>query len=147
MDIRDLLSKDSVNFSLKSDNKKDILTEMAKTIYKSGNILELDGFIKDIENREEQVSTGIGFGIAIPHTISSFVKSPCIAFGRSENSIDFKSVDGSPCSIFLMIAVSKDKSQEHIKIISHIVRKFAHKEIVKDLFNVQDYEELVKLLS
>lgn len=146
MNIKDLLSENNVNFSLKGNNKEDIIKEMAELMYQNGNITEYEGFINNIFERENKVSTGIGRGIAIPHTISKFVKKSCIAFGKSDKGIDFSAIDGKQCHIFLMIAVSEEKSDEHIKIISHIARKIAHTEIVNGLIEVNSFDALIELL-
>ncbi len=79
-----------------------------------------DAFTKDILIREEQSTTGIGDGIAIPHAKSAAVKVPAIAFGRSIAGIDYASLDGQPAHLFFMIAASEGANNDHLEALSRL---------------------------
>ena len=120
MKITQLLTEDTIILDVKSTSKQDILTELINQFDRAGNLNDKGAFTKDILAREEQSTTGIGDGIAIPHAKSAAVKVPAIAFGRSLPGIDYASLDGQPAHLFFMIAASEGANNDHLEALSRL---------------------------
>lgn len=104
MDIRSLLMKDIMIMDLKATTKSEVIDEMVHNYYEHGIIDDEDLYKKDIIKREEEGSTGMGDGIAIPHAHDAAVKKPAVQFARSVAGVDYDSMDGQPAHLFFMIA-------------------------------------------
>lgn len=104
-------------------------------------------FLQSVLDREAMSTTGIGFGIAIPHGKSCAVSQPTVAFTRLKNPIDWNSLDGEPVEIVFLLAVpSVSASDEHLRILSALARKLMHEEFKEKLFTSQDKKELQQFL-
>ncbi|WP_019415576.1 fructose-specific PTS transporter subunit EIIC [Paenisporosarcina sp. TG20] len=120
MKITQLLTKSTIILDLKADSKKAVLTELIDQLGRANKLTDKKAFTKDILAREEQSTTGIGDGIAIPHAKSTAVKEPAIAFGRSLTGIDYESLDGQPAHLFFMIAASEGANNDHLDALSRL---------------------------
>ena len=99
-------------------------------------------------DREKTGSTGIGFGVAIPHGKSAGVSKPGLAFAKLSRPIDWDSLDGQPVSIIFMIAVPEEAtSNEHLQILIEISRKLINEDFRNRLLVVDDQQELSHLLQ
>jgi fructose PTS system EIIBC or EIIC component len=120
MKITDLLREETIILDVQSKSKPAILKELVAQLDQAGTLNNKDSFMADILAREEQSTTGIGDGIAIPHAKSAAVKKPAIAFGRSTEGIDFESLDGKPAHLFFMIAASDGANNDHLEALSRL---------------------------
>lgn len=111
MRITELLTKDTIILQLKSQSKADVIEELVSKLDEAGKLNDKAGFREAILAREAQSTTGIGEGIAIPHGKSAAVKIPAIAFGRSEEGLDYEALDGQPSHLFFMIAASEGQTR------------------------------------
>lgn len=118
--ITQLLTEATIILDVEATSKQDVLTELINQFERAGNLNDKGGFTKDILAREEQSTTGIGDGIAIPHAKSAAVKVPGIAFGRSLPGIDYASLDGQPAHLFFMIAASEGANNDHLEALSRL---------------------------
>ncbi|ADA67019.1 putative PTS IIA-like nitrogen-regulatory protein PtsN [Thermotoga petrophila RKU-10] len=143
MELEKLFSPGCMSFDLKSKSKIEVIDELIDLLHKSGKITNKEKFKKAVLKREEEFSTGIGMGIAVPHGKDSSVKEPCIAFGVSKNGVDFDSMDGKPAYIFFLIAVPEESSDEHLRILSFISRKLMHENVRNKLFNAKSFEDVI----
>ena len=114
MKISDLLIKDRINLDVQSSDKTGIIRELAKLHESTGVLNDYEGYVKALMAREEQSSTGIGEGIAIPHAKTEFVKEPALAMGRKKEGIEYDSLDGEPATLFFMIAAPDGANNTHI---------------------------------
>ncbi|AEE92674.1 MAG: PTS sugar transporter subunit IIA [Tepidanaerobacteraceae bacterium] len=144
MEIRDMFSKERVNFDLKATTKEDVLDELIDILYKDGKITDREEFKKAVLKREEEFSTGIGLGIAIPHGKSAAVKEASIVFGKSKKGIDFNSMDGEPAYLFFLIAVPEESNDVHLKALSEISRRLMHDEVREKLYDAQNFEGFIE---
>ena len=117
MNITELLNVNLIKLELTSKTKEDVIIEMATILDENGKLLDKDKYVKAVQDREKEFSTGIGMGIAIPHGKSSGVKEAALVFGRSVNGIDYQSMDDELANIFFLIAVPEESSDEHLKIL------------------------------
>ncbi|SEJ47192.1 PTS system, fructose-specific IIC component [Bhargavaea ginsengi] len=120
MNITSLLTKDTVLLDLAAASKEAALSELVGKLDEAGKLSDREAFMNDILAREEQSTTGIGDGIAIPHAKSAAVREPAIAFGRSAEGIDYASLDGQPAHLFFMIAASEGANNAHLEALSRL---------------------------
>ncbi|WP_106495060.1 PTS fructose transporter subunit IIABC [Lentibacillus sp. Marseille-P4043] len=120
MKITDLLKEDTIKLDLKATSKSAVLSELADQLNSADRLNDKDAFLKNIFEREEQSTTGVGEGIAIPHAKTAAVKTPAIAFGRSSDGIDYDSLDGQPAHLFFMIAASEGANNAHLEALSRL---------------------------
>ncbi|KOF58274.1 hypothetical protein AGR56_00160 [Clostridium sp. DMHC 10] len=147
MKISDITSKELINLNLKGKTKKEVILELVKMLKDQGKIDSISGFAEDVFERENQCTTGFGKMIAIPHGKSSYVKESCVAIGKCSD-VDWQSLDGKPVTIVMLIAVPKEKaSTDHLVIISKLAEKLIDDNFVKNLLNVSEKEELLKILN
>ena len=147
MSIKDMFSKERVNFDLKSATKSDVLDELIEILFTDGKVTDKKAFKQAVLKREEEFSTGIGMGIAIPHGKSSAVTEASIVFGKSKNGIDYNSMDGQPAYLFFLIAVPEKSDDVHLRALSEISRKLMHAEIREQLFDTNSFEEFIKIFE
>lgn len=144
---KDMFSENRVCFNLKATNKDEVIKELIQILYNDGKIIDKEKFREAVLKREQEFSTGIGMGIAIPHGKSDAVKEASIAFGRSNDGIDYESMDGKPAHLFFLIAVPKESSDIHLRALSEISRKLMHTEIREQLFKSQSFEEFIEVFE
>ncbi|MRG88331.1 PTS fructose transporter subunit IIABC [Salinibacillus xinjiangensis] len=120
MKITELLNKDTIILDLQSGSKQEVLQELSHQLHSAGKLNDQETFLEAIKAREEQSTTGIGEGIAIPHAKTAAVETPAIAFGRSTNGVDYQSLDGQPAHLFFMIAASEGANNAHLEALSRL---------------------------
>ncbi|CDQ19282.1 PTS fructose transporter subunit IIABC [Halobacillus karajensis] len=120
MKITDLLTKDTILLQMSAASKPEAIDELVGKLDAAGKLKDRDAFKKAINDREEQSTTGIGEGIAIPHAKTSAVQTPAIAFGRSQKGLDYESLDGQPTNLFFMIAASEGANNTHLETLSRL---------------------------
>ncbi|MFC2947891.1 PTS fructose transporter subunit IIABC [Virgibacillus sediminis] len=120
MKITELLNEETIILDVAADSKQEVLSELIDQLDKAGRLDNKEAFKEGILKREEQSTTGIGEGIAIPHAKSAAVRQPAIAFGRSQDGIDFDSLDGQPAHLFFMIAASEGANNDHLEALSRL---------------------------
>lgn len=147
MAIKDVLKQDLIEFNMISKGKKEAIAELAAMLYDRGYITDLDIYIDAVMKREEIASTGLGMGIAIPHGKSSAVKTPCVAFGRSEQGIDYGADDGQPVHLVFLIAVPESSADEHLRILANISRKLIHETVREKLKVALTAESVYEVLE
>lgn len=147
MSVKEMFSEDRVNFDLKASNKNEVLDELIDILVHTGKVIDKDVFKKAVLKREEEFSTGIGMGIAIPHGKSSAVKEASIVFGLSKKGIDYQSMDDEPAHLFFLIAVPEESSDVHLRALSEISRKLMHTETREGIYNAKSFHEFIKVFE
>ncbi|MCQ2009872.1 MAG: fructose-specific PTS transporter subunit EIIC [Sporolactobacillus sp.] len=147
MKVTDLLTAATVNLDLKSTTKKDVLDELASTLDKAGKLNDLTEYRAALDKREEQSTTGIGDGVAIPHSKTAAVKEAAIAFGRSKEGVDFQSLDGQPAHLFFMIAATDGANATHLEALSTLSTFLIDAGFREKLMNAATSEEIVSLFD
>lgn len=138
-----LFSEKLMLFDLKAKNKDEVLKELIHVLKENGIVDDEEGFFEVVKKREEEFSTGIGNGIAIPHGKSKLVKKPAVVFGKSFNGIDFNSMDGKPVYLFFLIAVPDNSDDLHLKALAQLSRALVHEEVVEKLRKATKPEEVI----
>lgn len=145
--ITNLLTLECINLNLKGQTKQEIIDEMVEILYQGGKLNDKEEYKKAILAREDQSSTGLEEGIAIPHAKTSAVKIPSIAFGLSKNGVDYESLDGEPSKLFFMIAAPANASDTHIEILSKLTTMLLDDEIREKLLEVKTKQEVIDILT
>lgn len=147
MKISELLKKDAIILQLSAKTKAEVLDELINKLNVAGNLTDKHEFKKAILKREEEFSTGVGDGIAIPHAMSAAVKTPGLAFGFSKAGIDYESMDNEPAHIFFMIAGSEDANDEHLDTISRLSVMLLNEDFRNKIGEVKSKEELLDMID
>ena len=120
MKIVDLLKVESIDLKAQPKDKAAALEHLITLMESGGNLLDKDEYRACVLRREEEGSTGIGEGIAIPHAKTSAVKAPGLAAMLVKDGVDFDSLDGEPAKLFFLIAAPDTKDNVHLDVLSHL---------------------------
>ncbi|BAC12794.1 PTS system, fructose-specific enzyme II, BC component (EC 2.7.1.69) [Oceanobacillus iheyensis HTE831] len=145
MDVIDLLRKDIMIMDLKSTDKQSVIEEMIHNLHKYKVINDMDTFKEAILNREAQSSTGLGDGIAMPHAKTSSVNEPAVLFAKSNQGIEYDSLDGQPAHLFFMIAVPDDSNDTHLQTLASLSKLLMESTFVEKLNATSTPEEVQQL--
>lgn len=147
MKITDLLTLDTVELDAKAKDKTDIIKQAVQLIGKSGAIADLDTYEKGIFKREEQSSTGVGEGIAIPHCKSEVVKKPQLAAMVIKDGVDFASLDGEKVQLLFIIAAPVSKDNVHLDVLARLSTMLMQEDFKKNLLAAKTKEEFLKVID
>ena len=148
MKICDYLTTKRIIMDLKADSRDSAINEMAHVLEGSSEIVDFKMFLKDVYNRENLQSTGVGLGVAIPHARTKAVDDFIIAFGRSDKGVDFNSIDKKPVNlIFLMGTPEKKKMSAYLKILSHLSRIIKKEGFRNKLMSASSQDDVIKLFE
>jgi PTS system, fructose-specific, IIB component/PTS system, fructose subfamily, IIA component/PTS system, fructose subfamily, IIC component len=147
MKITELLKRDTIIVDLKSKGKTEVIDELVNKLDKAGRLNNKEDYKKAILKREEEFSTGIGDGIAIPHAKTAAVKTPALAFGRSKEGIDYDSLDGNKAHIFFMIAASEGAHNDHLDTLSRLSSMLINESFRNQLMNAKTENDILSLID
>ncbi len=120
MDLSIFCGTNIIELDLKSTSQEEVLNELSELLANSDRIQDAEQVLKALKEREELASTGIGFGVALPHARSKGAKGMVIAFGRSEEGIDFRSLDKRPVYLFFAIVVPETAVNTHLTALAKL---------------------------
>lgn len=127
-------------------NKKDIIQYMSQIAFENSKINQIEPFVQAVLHREGEFSTGVGYGIAIPHGKSIVVKEAFVVFCKVDQ-VDWESLDGTLVDMVFMIGVPmNDQSNEHLKILAMLSRKLMKEEFRTLLSNSKTKNEILSIL-
>lgn len=132
---------------LKSNEKFQSIMELAMVFKDSENCSDIDELIQALIERENIMSTGIGFGIAIPHAKIKSVKEITFAIGISKNGIDFDSLDGEPVHLIILVAAGERQHKNYLKILSSIMTILKDNVVKEKIINSETAEEILTILQ
>ncbi|MCQ2956700.1 MAG: fructose-specific PTS transporter subunit EIIC [Mycoplasmoidaceae bacterium] len=147
MKITDLLSLETIDLDAKAKDKTDIIKQAVQLIGKSGVISDLETYEKGIFKREEQSSTGVGEGIAIPHCKSEVVKKPHLAAMVIKEGVDFASLDGEKVNLLFIIAAPVSKDNVHLDVLARLSAMLMQEDFKKNLLAAKTKEEFLKVID
>lgn len=145
--ITDYMSEELILLNLKAKNKDEALKELSALIGKSEKIEKKDVIYKALLERENLGSTGIGKGVAIPHAKTDVAESLTIAFGISEEGVDFKSLDQEKVKIFFVFASPFKDSQIYLKVLARISRLIRDENFREKLLNCENAKEVLECID
>lgn len=148
MNISELLSTESIFLPSTATTREEAIQQMASGMKASGAVTDEASYVDAVMAREQQSSTGIGFGVAIPHGKSAGVAKAALAFSRFAEPIDWESLDDQPAQIAFMIGVPEaNAGNEHLQILVALSRKLIHEEFRAELINAQSKQEIIDILT
>lgn len=144
----ELINETLIDFELNALTKEAAIKQLSKKINNAGRLNNLSEFYNSVIEREKLTSTGIGFGIAIPHGKSESVNEPTVAIGISKGGIDWESIDGKPVEIVILIAVPESSAGDlHLKILANLSRALMHEEFRSELINCNDKTKIIDMFN
>ena len=120
MKIQDVLNKNVMLFDLQATDKEGVINEMIQSLVDNGVVTDFETFKAGIMNREAQTSTGLGDGIAMPHSKNEAVKEATVLFATSNKGVDYASLDGQPTDLFFMIAAPEGANDTHLAALAEL---------------------------
>jgi len=125
MKFSDFVTTDAIKSELEASNKEGVVRELVDSLVASGQLSanDKDSIAEAIMKREELGSTGIGRGIAVPHTKHASVSKPVGTVGVSAPGVDFQSLDGEPVQLFFMLISPPDQPNEHLRALENISKQ------------------------
>ena len=147
MRIRELLKKDGIALGVKVDSKDAAIDYLIDLHAKSGNITDKAEFKKGILAREESGSTGVGEGIAIPHSKNAAVKQPGLAAMTVPDGVDYDSLDGQPANLFFMIAAPEKGADVHLEVLSRLSMLLMDENFRAELLAAKNADQFLDICS
>lgn len=147
MRIRDLLAAESIELNGSATDKKDVLNKMVDLMAKSGKISDIETYRAGVFAREEEGTTGIGEGIAIPHCKSDAVKTPGLAAMVVKGGVEFDSLDGAPVHILFLIAAPNTKDNVHLDVLSKLSVLLMDENFTKNLIEAKSVDEFLAVID
>ena len=147
MRITDLLDKRSINLNSKVTTKAEALEEAVSLMAKSGKLNDVNAYKKQVFAREEEGTTGIGEGIAIPHGKCSAVNKPGLAAMVIKNGVDFDSLDGEDVNILFLIAAPNTKDNVHLDVLSKLSVLLMNEDFINNLKNAKTVDEFINIID
>ena len=147
MDLKSILSRDTVALNLKGRNKEELIEELLQVAARSGKISDLAAARKAVLDRERRMSTGMKHGIAIPHGKTDAVKDLVACIGVSDEAVDFDSLDREPCRIFIMTLSPADKTGPHLQFLAEVSLLFRSEEKRAAILAAKSPEDILKVLT
>jgi nitrogen PTS system EIIA component len=144
--LTDLLKKETIIPQLKGRHKKEVLEELCAAVADQKG-LPKDKLLEVLLEREKLGSTGIGEGIAIPHGKSTMLKELIVACGRSEEGVDFESMDGQPTYVFFLLIAPDNTSGVHLKALAKISRLLKDPAFRQEFLAAKGIAEIYDLIA
>lgn len=147
MNLKKVLSPDTVWVDLKADTKEGIIEEMIDRLMAAGRIKDREGALQAVLDREAKMSTGMQNGVAIPHGKSECIKSLVAAIGLNKAGVNFDSMDGSPCTIFIMTLSPAKRTGPHIQFLAEVSRLINQPAERERLLAARTHAEIYEILT
>ena len=146
MKLSDILSPGCIRVPLVSTEKIEAITELVDVLGSCSKLTDRDKVLRAVLDREETRSTGIGFGLAVPHGKSVACKNLMMALGLPENPIDFDSSDGEPVEMIALLVSPPDKTGPHIQALARISRLMLVGKFRKEVLAAKSADEVYATL-
>ncbi|EGO62899.1 PTS sugar transporter subunit IIA [Acetonema longum] len=147
MKITELLSPDCIVLGLEAGNKEDVWKVLADKLEAAGAVKDVRQYLADIAARESQGTTGVGFGVAIPHAKSAAVTVPALAMARLANGVDVASLDGSRADLFFLIASPAGGDDLHLRALAKLARMLMHGSFLTALRSAEDAGAILEVIA
>ncbi|MCR5453000.1 MAG: fructose-specific PTS transporter subunit EIIC [Lachnospiraceae bacterium] len=147
MRVRDLLSKDCIDLNGSASSKSEVIGKMVDLMEKRGNIKDKETYKKGVFAREEESTTGIGEGIAIPHCKSDAVSAPGLAAMVLPGGVDYDALDGEPVNIIFLIAAPNTEDNVHLEVLSRLSMLLMDEKFVSDLKSAKSPEQFLSIID
>ena len=148
MELADFLTKEQVVTDLKASDRWEAIEELVGLLVDSGQIKpdHREAIVSIVKKRETSMSTGIGFGIGIPHASSDLIDNVTGAFGRSKDGVNFDALDNQPVNLVMLFLVPQGQFQKHLHTLAKIAKMLHKKEFRKSLEEAEDAAEMYQII-
>ena len=147
MRITDLLSEKAINLHGKANSKEEAIIQLVDLMVENENINDKEAYKQAVLKREEEGTTGIGEGIAIPHGKTEAVEKPGLAAMIIPDGVDFKSLDGSPAKLLFLIAAPNTKDNVHLDVLSRLSTLLMDTDFRQALYNAKSPKEFLECID
>lgn len=147
MNLKKVLSPDTVWVDLKADTKQGIVEEMVDRLFAAGKISDREGVLQAVMQREGKMSTGMQNGVAIPHGKTDAVDALVAAVGIQKDGVDFDAMDGIPCRIFIMTISPIKRSGPHMQFLAEVSRLISQPAEREKLLAAQTHSQIYEQLT
>ena len=148
MELADFLTKEQVVTDLKASDRWEAIEELIGLLVDSGQIKpdHREAIVSIVKKREASMSTGIGFGIGIPHASTDLIDNVTGAFGRSKDGVNFDALDNQPVNLVMLFLVPQGQFQKHLHTLAKIAKMLHKKEFRKSLEEAEDAAEMYQII-
>ena len=147
MNLKSVLSIDTISLHLKGTTKEEIINELLDILVSTGKIQDKSAALTAVMDREKKMSTGMKHGIAIPHGKSATIKDLVACIGISDTPVYFDSLDHEPCRIFIMTLSPLEKTGPHLQFLAEVSLLFKSSEKRAEILKAQSPQEVFKVLA
>lgn len=149
MTLNEIVKTEHIVSELKATNRWEAIDELVDNLVANGAIAksDRDAVIDVVRTRENSMSTGIGYGIGIPHASTDLIENVVGALGRSKNGIDFEALDNQPVTLVVLFLVPRGQFQKHLHTLANIARQLHNSEFRAALENAEDADSIFQILS
>ncbi|OPX22076.1 MAG: hypothetical protein B1H04_05560 [Planctomycetales bacterium 4484_123] len=138
MKLHQYLSEERIRIRLESRQKEQVIAELAEPLREHPAMEDFQKFLADVLSREQESTTGIGGGVAIPHARTDSVKDFVAAVGLAPEGIDFQAVDGQPVKLIVLMGVPSHKVNGYLKLLAHLSLLFKQRDFTRNLLEAPD---------
>jgi mannitol/fructose-specific phosphotransferase system IIA component (Ntr-type) len=148
MDLGDILSTEQIVIDMRASNRWEAIDELIDKLVATGKIKpeHRDAIIAVVKKRESSMSTGIGYGIGIPHASTDLIYEVVGAFGRSRTGINFDALDNQPVSLVMLFLVPQGQFQKHLHTLANIAKLLNCVDFRKALEQAPDAESMLRII-
>ena len=147
MNLKTVLTPETVNLHLKGPSKEEIIDELLDMLVQAGKVKDKAVARACVLDRERKMSTGMKHGIAIPHGKTDSVSDLVACIGISDHPVDFDSLDQEPCRIFIMTLSPIDKTGPHLQFLAEVSLLFKSAEKRQEILNTTDKSDIIRILT
>lgn len=147
MNLKKVLSPETVWVDLKADTKQGVIEEMVDRLVAAGKVENREAVLSAVLEREAKMSTGMQNGVAIPHGKTEAVEELVAAVGLHKAGVDFESMDSSPSQIFIMTLSPEKRTGPHIQFLAEVSRAISQPEEREKLLGAKTHGEMYELLT
>ena len=147
MNLKTVLTTETINLNLKSSTKDGIINELLDILVAAKKITDREAAYSAVIDREQKMSTGMKHGIAIPHGKSNTIDDLVACIGISDKPVDFDSLDHEPCRIFIMTLSPVEKTGPHLQFLAEISLLFKSAEKRQEILNADSADVIIRILA
>lgn len=149
MKLAQLLDEQRIFLELSSQTCHEVMQELVGYLDEQGALQEVtrEVALEALHNREDEISTGVGCGVAIPHAYVDDLAEPLAIFGRSAEGVEFASCDNAPVRFVILLLIPEDKRGQHLLTLADIGKRFLSCEVRESLAQAQDRKTVLEVLT
>ena len=148
MDLGDILTPEQIKPDLQATNRWEAIDELINRLVETSRIKpeNRDAIVSVVKKRESSMSTGIGFGIGIPHASTDLIYEVVGAFGRSKKGVNFDALDNQPVNLVMLFLVPQGQFQKHLHTLAGIAKRLHRSEFRQALIDAPDAQAMLRII-